>query len=124
MLCLAWSGQGGTKHVGELLQGYCRLMGHGMEHLVHDAEQVHAGGLSWYLALIEFGGVDIDGWEHVLEQHAGQLQMLVTTEATENHKRRCQKRRLWAAWPCLRSLNVPCQRVALDLQDGCGALQH
>lgn len=41
-----------------------------------------------YLALVEFGRVDVDGREHVLEQDTRKLQVLVTAEAIEHHKRR------------------------------------
>lgn len=41
-----------------------------------------------YLALVEFGLVDIDRREHVLEQDPRELQVLVTAESIEHYKRR------------------------------------
>ena len=40
-----------------------------------------------YLALLEAGGLYVDGREEVLEEGSGQLQMFLTTKAVHHHQR-------------------------------------
>ena len=40
-----------------------------------------------HLALVQLDVLNVDGGEQVLEQHSGQLQVLLSAEAVQNHQR-------------------------------------
>ena len=69
-----------------------------------------------HLALVHLRGVDVEGGEHVLEQHARELEVLVAAKAVEHHQRRRLERGRGAPRARERGLHVARQGVLLDLQ--------